>query len=94
MSPNRLPLERKILAAFKQAYTEQQLDVAEHLVRALETFDPDWEPGSASAEAYITVCADRRPGPGAWLRPKSRVLFRQSVRHQQPRDREVLTPGE
>lgn len=48
-------LERQILTAFKQAHAERRLDVAERLLRALETLQPDTQPGSATAEAYMTL---------------------------------------
>ena len=48
-------LEDRILAAFKRALVEGRLDVAEHLLRALETLQPDPIPGSAVADAYSSM---------------------------------------
>jgi len=54
-----MPLPRslgdQILAAFKQAQTAQRADVAEHLLRALETLEKKPKPGSTLAEAYFTL---------------------------------------
>ena len=61
MPSSGLALERRVLSGFKQGYAEHRLDVAEHLIRALKILDPDWSPGSAAAEAYMTICNDRRP---------------------------------
>jgi hypothetical protein len=56
-------LEARILAAFKQAMEEGRLDVAEHLLCALETLCPDDMPGSPRAAAYLTVAAKRKHHP-------------------------------
>ncbi|KZZ24144.1 hypothetical protein A3753_17845 [Sulfitobacter sp. HI0082] len=49
------PLEELILKAFKQALSDEQLDVAEHLLRALETLQPGPAPGSSVAKAYLAI---------------------------------------
>jgi hypothetical protein len=46
-------LEKRTLAAFRQAVDDGRLDVAEHLLRALEVLGPDAAPGSPLAEAYL-----------------------------------------
>lgn len=51
----RQPLEGKILAALKAAFAEGRLDVAEHLVRALEILEPEPSPGSALGQAYAMI---------------------------------------
>jgi hypothetical protein len=56
-------LEARILAVFKQAMEEGRLDVAEHLLCALETLCPDNMPGSPHAAAYLTVAAKRTRHP-------------------------------
>ena len=48
-------LESRIVAAFKQALAEGRLDVAEHLLCALEALCPDARPDSPLATAYLTV---------------------------------------
>lgn len=52
------PLEELVLKAFKQALSEERSEAAEHLLRALETLQPDPAPGSSVAKAYQTI-ADR-----------------------------------
>lgn len=49
------PLEDQILAAFKRALAEGRLDVAEHLLQALEALQPDPVPGSATAGVYSSI---------------------------------------
>jgi len=51
----RACLEYRILAALRQAMTDDRLDVAEHLLRALEALAPNCAPGSPVAEAYLLV---------------------------------------
>lgn len=60
MSSRCTQLEMAILTAFKQAMVDKRLDVAEHLLRALETLLPNPNPGSLLAEAYISIKARRR----------------------------------
>lgn len=56
---SRTPLlENQILEAFKRALSEEQSDVAEHLLQALEVLQPDPAPGSSVAKAYLAI-ADR-----------------------------------
>ncbi|CCF22392.1 protein of unknown function (plasmid) [Pseudorhizobium banfieldiae] len=52
------PLEELILKAFRRALSDEQSDVAEHLLRALETLQPNLAPGSSVANAYRAI-ADR-----------------------------------
>lgn len=53
----RQTLDVKILAAFKQACAEGRLDVADHLLRALEILDARPKPGSPLEEAYFSIAA-------------------------------------
>ena len=71
-------LDDKIFAAFRQACREGELDVAEHLMRALETLAESVDGGSphASADscldrAYLVVAEEFQTGsPKACCRPK------------------------
>ncbi len=56
MPKKRISLERQILEAFTRAHGEGRLDVAEHLLRALETLQRDRLAGAELNEAYLTVC--------------------------------------
>ena len=57
-------LEHQILAAFKRALAEERLDVAEHLLKALEAFQPEPEPATSVAQAYqALVDSSRRQRP-------------------------------
>jgi hypothetical protein len=56
----RHPLEGKILAALKAAFAEGRLDVAEHLVCALEILEPEPSPGSALGQAYAMIVGLQR----------------------------------
>jgi hypothetical protein len=58
--PTRRPLDESILAAFKKACAEDRMDIAEHLLRALEALDGEPEPGSPLGEAYSTVATSTR----------------------------------
>ncbi len=58
MAKNRISLERQILNAFTRAYAERRLEVADHLLQALEALQEDWLPGSELGEAYLTVGRD------------------------------------
>lgn len=51
-------LESQILVVFQQALMENRMDVAEHLLCALEKLDPDSEPGSTLSEAFLSVAGD------------------------------------
>jgi len=46
-------LERRILATLKQAMNDGRLDVADHLLRALEALAPGCAPGSPLGDAYL-----------------------------------------
>ncbi len=51
------------MVAFRQACAEDRLDVADHLLPALELLDDQPEPGSPVGEAYsriVQVSKDRR----------------------------------
>lgn len=48
-------LTDQILTAFKQAEFENRLDVADHLLQALETLCSDEATGSPLAEAYMSI---------------------------------------
>ncbi len=54
----RQHLEHTILTAFKQAVTEGRLDVADHLLKALEVLSVDGERDAVLAETYLFL-ADR-----------------------------------
>jgi hypothetical protein len=54
-------LEEQVLAALKQAMTDDRLDVAEHLLRALEVLVPDCAPGSPLAAAYLLIDDPKDP---------------------------------
>ena len=56
----RHSLEGKILAALKAAFAEGRLDVAEHLVRALEILEPEPSPGSALGQAYAMIVGSKQ----------------------------------
>ena len=61
----RTRLDESILAAFARACAEDRLDVAEHLLCALETLDPTRNvPGRYLAKAYRAIGA-RAPDPGS-----------------------------
>jgi hypothetical protein len=63
--PDAPHLEEKVLAAVDQALCEQRLDVAEHLLRALEALCGEAVPGSSLVDAYLAVAetsVPRRPG--------------------------------
>jgi len=51
----RRTLEEQVLAAFKQAVAENQLDVADHLLRVLEGLVSDEGVGSSLDDAYILI---------------------------------------
>ena len=55
--PLRHSLGEKILIAFKQVQAAGRMDVAEHLLRALETLEKEPVPGSPLADAYFAVAA-------------------------------------
>lgn len=48
-------LEEQILRAFKQSLSEERSEVAEHLLRALETLQPKPTPGTSIAKAYLAI---------------------------------------
>ena len=58
--PARCSLDEKILAAFKQACVEDRLDVADHLLRALQVLDGEPEPGTCVGEAYRRIAASAK----------------------------------
>ena len=47
-------LELSVLRAFRQALADDRMDVAEHLLRALETLDPNVD-GGVLRDAYRCV---------------------------------------
>jgi hypothetical protein len=57
----KLRLEDSILTAFSQAMADARTDVADHLLRALETLCLDEMLGSAVAEAYLHVARGGEP---------------------------------
>jgi hypothetical protein len=54
-------LEDRILATLKQAMIDDRLDVAEHLLRALEALAPDCAPESPLAAAYLLIGGPKDP---------------------------------
>ena len=63
MRQNRHPLDRSILAAFKCAQDTGRLDVAEHLLRALECICGGPVEGSAAQDAYRLICDCENENP-------------------------------
>ena len=58
-------LERQVLGALQQALADKRMDVADHLLRALEALDSDRE--SAARQAVLTrddAAQGRLEGPG------------------------------
>lgn len=51
----KISLEQQILDAFKRAYVEGRPDVAEHLLRALETLQGNPFLGLELGEAYLSI---------------------------------------
>lgn len=65
-------LDEAILATFTRACAEARLDVAEHLLCALEAMDPAKDvPGPYLAEAYRAIAA-RAPHPCSPTRGSAR----------------------
>lgn len=65
-------LEHPVLAAFKQAYAEDRMEVAEHLLQALEAMDTqrsgeaENRPAPRSvAQAYLLLAEEHRPAAAA-----------------------------
>jgi hypothetical protein len=64
-------LESSILAAFKEAQSQERLDVAEHLLRALECLGRRSGRSGAIEQAYRMICdcgsgnAEDGPGEGS-----------------------------
>ena len=56
----RRSLDHKILAVLKDAIAEDRLDVAEHLLQALEVLEGGPHPGSSLADAYLLIARQRR----------------------------------
>jgi hypothetical protein len=56
MPRTRRSLEREILQVLMWSHAEGHRDVAEHLLRALESLQADCPPGSELAEAYLALC--------------------------------------
>lgn len=53
-------LDHKILAVLKDAVADDRLDVAEHLLQALETLEGEPRPGSSLGNAYLLVARPRK----------------------------------
>jgi hypothetical protein len=51
-------LEQRVLIAFEQALVEHRVDVADHLLRALEGMAVDEPARSALADAYLIMLPD------------------------------------
>lgn len=56
----RRSLDHKILAVLKEAVAEDRLDVAEHLLQALEVLEGEPCPGSSLGNAYLLIAKRRR----------------------------------
>jgi hypothetical protein len=56
MPKKRISLEQQILEAFTRAHDKGRLDVAEHLLQALEALQRDGLAGAELGEAYLTIC--------------------------------------
>jgi hypothetical protein len=56
----RCSLANKILAVLKEAAAEDRLDVAEHLLQALEVLEGEPCPGSSLGNAYLLVARRAR----------------------------------
>ena len=54
LAMNHAQLERQIAIAFEAAIRSDRLDVAEHLLDALELLDPELRPGAPLARAYLS----------------------------------------
>lgn len=54
-------LEDRILIALRQAMADGRIDVADHLLCAIEILATGAVPGSALAEAYRTIAASSAP---------------------------------
>ena len=57
----RTALKDRILIALRQAMAEGRLDVADHLLRAIEILATGPVPGSVLAEAYLAVATSSAP---------------------------------
>lgn len=62
---NAPQLEDQVLAVLERALQERRLDVAEHLLRAMEVLCVDLSPGSPLTDAYS--CVAQQPVPGKQL---------------------------
>lgn len=62
MGQSSRPLDRSILAAFTTAHEAGRLDVAEHLLCALECLCGGAGEGTAAEDAYRIVCDCGRNG--------------------------------
>lgn len=56
MCQRSLPIDRSILVAFKDAQEAGRLDVAEHLLCALECLCGGAAEGNAAEDAYRMIC--------------------------------------
>ncbi len=54
-------LEHQVLIALRRAMADGRLDVADHLLCALEVYAAGAVPGSALTEAYLSVAASSAP---------------------------------
>ncbi len=48
-----------ILSVFKQACASERIDVAEHLLRALEALEDEPRRNAALGEAYLALCRNK-----------------------------------
>ncbi|MBJ6128326.1 hypothetical protein [Microvirga splendida] len=54
------PFDQKILAVLGEAVAQDRLDIAEHLLQALEALDDEPGRGSSLGDAYLRVARPRR----------------------------------
>lgn len=64
----RRPLDQRILAVLKEAVVQDRLDVAEHLLQALEALEGEPRPGSSLGDACLLM-PGREGGGGIRRKP-------------------------
>lgn len=67
------PLECNLVAALRQACRGHRLDVAEHLLCAIETLEHGRQPRTALAEAYLTIAETSETGTETMARPREAI---------------------
>lgn len=64
-STMRRSLETKLLALLKQACSEREFEVADHLLRALECLAEEADEPSCLDEGYLLIAEELQPEPSA-----------------------------